>query len=168
VIRFWEREFHQIRPKKTTTNQRRYTRSGVLRIALVKFLLHGQGNSVAKAKEILREVDMSDEGVEQQLSLLMGDRGSVDSSRRKMGSGSAGEMNDDMRKDANGSFLQERERLQSELKEIRAQCRKLISENKALVERMDRHEEALGKMQEIGAGGMKKILQLLDEYRREG
>ena len=168
MIRFWEREFHQIRPKKTTTNQRRYTRSGVLRIALVKFLLHSQGNSLAKAKDLLRNVDMSDGGVEHQLSLLMGDKGSVDSSRRKPGLASAGEVDGEMRKDTNGSFLQERDKLHSELKEIRAQCRKLISENKALVERMDRHEEALAKMQEIGAGGMKKILQLLDEYRREG
>jgi len=167
VIRFWEREFHQIRPRKTTTNQRRYTRSGVLRIALVRYLLHGQGNSLAGAKTILRDLDMTDEGVEEQLSSLMGSDASV-GGVDPGGQGAAVGGGHAMRKEANGSFLQERERLQNELKELRVQCRTLVNDNKVLCERMDRHEDALLKMRTVSGEGMKKILQLLDENRREG
>jgi DNA-binding transcriptional MerR regulator len=55
VLRYWETEFRSIKPEKTRTNQRVYTRKGVERILLVRELLYDRGFTIAGARRKLRE-----------------------------------------------------------------------------------------------------------------
>ena len=72
VIRYWESEFNQLRPRKTDTNQRRYDKAGVMRIALVQYLLHTCRHSITHTREKLRTMDVTEEGLKGQLDLLSG------------------------------------------------------------------------------------------------
>ena len=55
VLRYWETEFRSIKPEKTRTNQRVYTRKGVERILRIRELLYDQGFTIAGARKRLRE-----------------------------------------------------------------------------------------------------------------
>ena len=55
VLRYWEREFALVRPQKSRTNQRVYSRKDVELIARVKHLLYEQKFTIAGAKQKLRE-----------------------------------------------------------------------------------------------------------------
>jgi DNA-binding transcriptional MerR regulator len=55
VLRFWETEFRSIRPDKTRSNQRLYSRKHVERIAEIKSLLYEQKFTIAGARRKLRE-----------------------------------------------------------------------------------------------------------------
>jgi DNA-binding transcriptional MerR regulator len=53
VLRFWETEFRWLRPDKSPTNQRVYTRRQVERVLEVKSLLYERGFTIAGAKKHL-------------------------------------------------------------------------------------------------------------------
>ncbi|MGD2270199.1 MAG: MerR family transcriptional regulator [Desulfobacterales bacterium] len=53
VLRFWESEFSQIRPKRTPSGQRIYTKKDVAVIFKVKNLLYDQKYTIAGAKRYL-------------------------------------------------------------------------------------------------------------------
>ncbi len=55
VLRFWETEFRSIRPEKSRTNQRLYSRKDVARIAEIKSLLYEQKFTIAGARRRLRD-----------------------------------------------------------------------------------------------------------------
>ena len=55
VLRYWETEFRSIKPEKTRTNQRVYSRKGVERILRIRELLYDQGFTIAGARKKLRE-----------------------------------------------------------------------------------------------------------------
>jgi DNA-binding transcriptional MerR regulator len=55
VLRFWETEFRSIRPQKTRTNQRLYSRKNVERIAEIRDLLYVKRFTIAGARRRLRE-----------------------------------------------------------------------------------------------------------------
>jgi DNA-binding transcriptional MerR regulator len=55
VLRYWETEFKSIKPEKTRTNQRVYTRKGVERILRIRELLYDRGFTIAGARKKLRE-----------------------------------------------------------------------------------------------------------------
>jgi DNA-binding transcriptional MerR regulator len=55
VLRFWETEFRSIRPEKSRTNQRLYSRKHVERIAEIKSLLYEQKFTIAGARRRLRD-----------------------------------------------------------------------------------------------------------------
>jgi DNA-binding transcriptional MerR regulator len=55
VLRFWETEFRSIRPDKSRTNQRLYSRKHVERIAEIKSLLYEQKFTIAGARRRLRD-----------------------------------------------------------------------------------------------------------------
>ena len=64
VLRFWETEFRSIRPEKSRTNQRLYSRKHVERIAEIKALLYEQKFTIAGARRRLREgAGEGDQGV---------------------------------------------------------------------------------------------------------
>jgi DNA-binding transcriptional MerR regulator len=65
VLRYWESEFPTIRPKKSSTGQRVYSRQDVDRLLRVKELLRNQGFSIAGARKRLREAP----GPEEQLAM---------------------------------------------------------------------------------------------------
>ena len=54
VLRYWEKEFHLVRPQKSRTNQRVYSRKDVELIARIKHLLYDEKFTIAGAKMQLR------------------------------------------------------------------------------------------------------------------
>jgi DNA-binding transcriptional MerR regulator len=57
VLRYWEREFRNIRPTKSAKGQRVYSRRDVENLQRVRELLYGQGFTIAGAKKKLHEPD---------------------------------------------------------------------------------------------------------------
>lgn len=181
VIRYWETEFSQLKPKKTNTQQRRYSRSGVFRVALVQHLLHTKGMSIAEARKNISEYDTSDRGIENQISLLKGlinpsilAQNDNPESPANPSSGIANTIvpekaaNTDVASSSPGSFLQERQKLQQELDQTKALCQKLRSENAELQQRMERYEDAMKRMEQLSLNGVQKIKAILDERSKEG
>ena len=52
VLRYWEKEFKEIRPKKIN-NRRYYSSKQIEKIKLIKFLLKNKGMSIMGAKKML-------------------------------------------------------------------------------------------------------------------
>src|SRR5688500_15049315 len=57
VLRFWETEFPTVRPEKSLTNQRLYSRRHVVRLVTIRELLYDQKFTIAGAKRRLRDPD---------------------------------------------------------------------------------------------------------------
>jgi DNA-binding transcriptional MerR regulator len=54
VLRFWETEFPQLRPTKSSTGQRMYRRRDLENVLRIKTLLYEQGFTIAGARQQLR------------------------------------------------------------------------------------------------------------------
>jgi len=54
VLRFWESEFPQLKPVKSSTGQRMYRRRDVESVLRIKELLYAQGFTIAGARQQLR------------------------------------------------------------------------------------------------------------------
>ena len=54
VLRFWETEFPQLRPTKSSTGQRMYRRRDVENVLVIKRLLYEEGFTIAGARQHLR------------------------------------------------------------------------------------------------------------------
>jgi len=54
VLRFWETEFSQLKPTKSSTGQRMYRRLDVENVLRVKKLLYEEGFTIAGARQHLR------------------------------------------------------------------------------------------------------------------
>ncbi len=57
VIRFWETQFKQIKPKILNSNRRYYDKKTINLLKKVKFLLKDQGMTIKGAKKILNSED---------------------------------------------------------------------------------------------------------------
>ncbi len=57
TIRFWEKEFKQIRPKVLSGNRRYYDKSNIDLLKKIKFLLKDQGMTINGVKKILNNKD---------------------------------------------------------------------------------------------------------------
>lgn len=55
VLRFWETEFPQLKPTKSSTGQRMYRRKDVEYVMQIRRLLYQDGFTIAGAREKLRE-----------------------------------------------------------------------------------------------------------------
>ena len=55
VLRFWETEFPQLKPVKSSTGQRMYRRKDVENVVRIKQLLYEQGFTIAGARQHLRD-----------------------------------------------------------------------------------------------------------------
>jgi len=55
VLRYWESEFSDIKPKRATSKQRLYRREDVELILVIKNLLHVQGYTIAGARKLIFE-----------------------------------------------------------------------------------------------------------------
>lgn len=53
VVRYWETEFPQLKPRKTSTGQRTYTEAEVDMVLRIKRLLHEEGYTIAGARRKL-------------------------------------------------------------------------------------------------------------------
>jgi DNA-binding transcriptional MerR regulator len=60
VLRFWESEFPQLKPVKSSTGQRMYRRRDVESVVRIKQLLYEQGFTIAGARQQLRSESKSD------------------------------------------------------------------------------------------------------------
>src|SRR5260370_37469723 len=60
VLRFWETEFPQLKPVKSSTGQRMYRRRDVESVVWIKKLLYEDGFTIAGARMQLREETKSD------------------------------------------------------------------------------------------------------------
>lgn len=54
VLRFWETEFPQLKPSKSSTGQRMYRRPDVENVLRIKKLLYEEGFTIAGARQHLR------------------------------------------------------------------------------------------------------------------
>ena len=62
VLRFWESEFPQLRPVKSSTGQRMYRRRDVESVLRIKQLLYEQGFTISGARQQLRTEHKTDKG----------------------------------------------------------------------------------------------------------
>src|SRR5579862_7524193 len=62
VLRFWESEFPQLKPVKSSTGQRMYRRRDVESVLRIKQLLYDQGFTIVGARQQLRSEARSDKG----------------------------------------------------------------------------------------------------------
>ena len=53
ILRFWEKEFKQIKPKKLNGNRRYYDQSNIDLLKKIKFLLKDQGMTINGVKKLL-------------------------------------------------------------------------------------------------------------------
>jgi DNA-binding transcriptional MerR regulator len=60
VLRFWETEFPQLKPVKSSTGQRMYRRRDVESVVRIKQLLYEQGYTIAGARQHLRDEGKGD------------------------------------------------------------------------------------------------------------
>jgi DNA-binding transcriptional MerR regulator len=60
VLRFWESEFQQLKPVKSSTGQRMYRRRDVENVLRIKQLLYEQGFTISGARQQLRAETKSD------------------------------------------------------------------------------------------------------------
>jgi DNA-binding transcriptional MerR regulator len=56
VLRFWESEFHQIRPKRAASGQRLYRKKDIELILIIKNLLYHKKFTIAGAKRHIRSI----------------------------------------------------------------------------------------------------------------
>jgi len=54
VLRFWEKEFSQIKPKKNRAGNRIYQQGDIERVMQIKRLLHEDGYTIEGARSLLR------------------------------------------------------------------------------------------------------------------
>lgn len=60
VLRFWESEFPQLKPVKSSTGQRMYRKRDVEGVLRIKQLLYEQGYTISGARQQLRAENKSD------------------------------------------------------------------------------------------------------------
>ena len=62
VLRFWESEFPQLKPVKSSTGQRMYRKRDVENVLRIKQLLYEQGFTISGARQQLRAETKADKG----------------------------------------------------------------------------------------------------------
>lgn len=72
VLRYWEREFSQLRPQKNRAGNRVYTQRDMAVLRIVKRLLRQERYTVAGAKEYLKQHDVVEE-VERETQIMDGE-----------------------------------------------------------------------------------------------
>jgi DNA-binding transcriptional MerR regulator len=60
VLRFWETEFKQIKPKRTDAGQRLYRRQDVALVLRIKHLLYDRKFTIEGARQLLKEKSAKD------------------------------------------------------------------------------------------------------------
>ncbi len=68
VLRYWEREFKEIKPQRAGSNQRLYSRQDVETVLKIRILLKEQGYTIAGAKKILHGEPVNPERMFEQFS----------------------------------------------------------------------------------------------------
>lgn len=69
VLRFWEKEFRQLKPVKLSSNQRYYTSNHIELLNKIKYLLYEEKLTIEGARRRLREDSAEDKLLEIKLEL---------------------------------------------------------------------------------------------------
>ncbi len=77
VLRFWETEFPQLKPTKSSTGQRMYRRRDVENVLHIKRLLYEQGFTIAGARQYLARESRTPKSQAALPFLLPSDHGSL-------------------------------------------------------------------------------------------
>lgn len=56
VLRFWEKEFPQIKPQKGSRGIRKYTKDDIEIIRTIRDLVKGRGLKISAAREVLKKI----------------------------------------------------------------------------------------------------------------
>ena len=64
VIRFWEKEFKQIKPKKINNKRRYYDKKSIDLLIMIKFLLKDKGMTIKGVKKVLNDKRFNLDGEE--------------------------------------------------------------------------------------------------------
>ena len=64
VIRFWEKEFKQIKPKKINNKRRYYDKKNIDLLIMIKFLLKDKGMTIKGVKKVLNDKRFNLDGEE--------------------------------------------------------------------------------------------------------
>src|SRR5215216_3921981 len=85
VIRFWEKEFKSLRPKKSAAGQRIFSRKDVERLVAIKHLLYEERYTIDGARKHLREKGFEpDEAAEAEASRTESLRDGLTSARNRL------------------------------------------------------------------------------------
>ena len=60
VLRFWEKKFTLIKPKKNQTGRRYYSNQDIVNLEIIKDLLHNKGYTIAGAIKYMKNNDQLD------------------------------------------------------------------------------------------------------------
>ena len=60
VLRFWEKKFNFIKPKKNQTGRRYYSNQDIINLEIIKDLLHNKGYTIAGAIKYMKRNDKLD------------------------------------------------------------------------------------------------------------
>ncbi len=77
VLRFWETEFPQLRPTKSSTGQRMYRRRDVENVLHIKRLLYNEGFTIAGARQYMNKESRSVKSQPALPFLVATDKGSL-------------------------------------------------------------------------------------------
>lgn len=168
VLRYWETEFPELRPRKTTTNQRRYARADIYRVALVRHLLHERRYTIAATRRVLGSMRLADDAVEGQFDLLAGLDEGAPAANHDEGPETPAVAPPTNGTGSQGGFLEERERLVRENTELRARCAGLMGEVQRLSDELEASREVARELLTMSRGAATELLSLLDESPREG
>lgn len=86
LLRYWEKEFGTLRPKRTAKGDRLYTKDDVAKIREIQTLLKDQGYTIVGAKEQLRSGRKDDNRVREVIERLERVRAELIELRDAMGS----------------------------------------------------------------------------------
>lgn len=64
VLRYWEKEFPQLKPRKTLSRNRQYTEDDIELLRTIKHMLHVQRFTIEGVRKKLREMQHSKEQIE--------------------------------------------------------------------------------------------------------
>jgi len=70
VVRFWEKEFRQLKPVKLSSNQRYYTVNHIELLNRIKYLLYEEKMTIEGARKKLREQTVDEKLLEVKNELL--------------------------------------------------------------------------------------------------
>ena len=70
VLRFWEKKFNNLNPKKVVGGRRYYSLHDMEKLKLIKKLLHDQGFTIPGAIKYLKEERQKDPDIEQNKKIL--------------------------------------------------------------------------------------------------
>lgn len=71
LLRFWEKEFGMLRPKRTSKGDRLYTKDDIAKVRQIQVLLRDKGYTIQGAKDRLRKKQTVDEHREEIVRSLL-------------------------------------------------------------------------------------------------